>query len=111
MTKQNPEPSSLEKAVMEKLLEGDEPALKVLREQWRNSRVLNRKLTGVGFYHGAGFVLFVDDGVISFLEGFTYDEPWPEDAGSFELWYLKGSPSSVKDTHRDLEKLRAALGE
>jgi hypothetical protein len=29
--------------------------------------------------HGAGCSLFVEDGYISFLEVFTYDEPWPED--------------------------------
>ncbi|MBQ8746665.1 MAG: helix-turn-helix transcriptional regulator [Clostridia bacterium] len=28
--------------------------------------------------HGAGFVLFIEGGVISCLEGCAYDEPWPE---------------------------------
>jgi hypothetical protein len=28
--------------------------------------------------HGFGLVLFVDDGALDTLEGFTYDEPWPE---------------------------------
>jgi hypothetical protein len=31
-----------------------------------------------GLEHGAGFVLFVQDGVLDFLEGFSYDEPWPD---------------------------------
>lgn len=38
-----------------------------------------------GLQHGAGFLLFVRDGVISFLEGFTYDEPWPNDSAKFTV--------------------------
>lgn len=37
--------------------------------------------------HGAGFVLFIDDGLINMLEGFTYDEPWPHDISNFHLYY------------------------
>src|SRR5262249_45426648 len=37
--------------------------------------------------HGAGFVLFVEDGKLSMLEGYTYDEPWPESLGPFRLRY------------------------
>jgi hypothetical protein len=29
-----------------------------------------------GLQHGAGFVLFVENGVLDMLEGFSYDEPW-----------------------------------
>lgn len=36
--------------------------------------------------HGAGFVLFVRDGVIKMLEGFTYDETWPENISEFRLF-------------------------
>ena len=35
--------------------------------------------------HGAGFVLFVEKGQLKMLEGFTYDEPWPEDVNGFVL--------------------------
>lgn len=43
----------------------------------------NLEISGVvatidGLEHGAGFVLFVRDGYLDNLEGFTYDEPWPE---------------------------------
>jgi hypothetical protein len=92
------------------LLDGDHPALVALREQYRHARVRAVELTGVGFYvdfeipancplaaprsisggqatitlegirHGAGCVLFVRDGRLSTLEGFTYDDPWPENA-------------------------------
>jgi hypothetical protein len=27
--------------------------------------------------HGAGFVLSIRDGVVTMMEGFTYDAPWP----------------------------------
>ncbi len=37
--------------------------------------------------HGAGFVLFIEDGQIETLEGYTYDEPWPRNARSFHLYY------------------------
>jgi hypothetical protein len=40
-----------------------------------------------GLAHGAGFVLFIRDGKLDILEGFTYDEPWPKDIGHFRLTY------------------------
>lgn len=40
-----------------------------------------------GIQHGAGFVLFVRDGFLQTLEGYTYDEPWPENTDSFKLKY------------------------
>jgi hypothetical protein len=40
-----------------------------------------------GLKHGAGFVLFVKQGVVYMLEGFTYDEPWPQDIHGFHLYY------------------------
>jgi hypothetical protein len=36
-----------------------------------------------GLRHGAGFLLFVDDGYLHMLEGYTYDEPWPDRPGRF----------------------------
>lgn len=51
----------------------------------------NMEIGGVGaelpdLKHGAGFVLFVRDGVITMLEGFTYDEPWPTSNDGFKLF-------------------------
>jgi hypothetical protein len=40
-----------------------------------------------GLENGAGFVLFIKNGKISMLEGFTYDEPWPSQITSFRLYY------------------------
>jgi hypothetical protein len=52
-----------------------------------------------GLQHGAGFVLHIRDGLISCLEGYSFDEPWPADTNSFKLSYVCGMP-------RDLTKLR-----
>ncbi len=49
---------------------------------------VNAKVTGLS--HGAGFVLFIRDGYISDLEGYSYDEPWPEQVTDFELSYQSG---------------------
>ena len=39
-----------------------------------------------GLEHGAGFVLFIREGVITMLEGYTYDEKWPEKTDGFTLF-------------------------
>jgi len=38
-----------------------------------------------GLAHGAGFTLFLRDGVIDMLEGFSYDEPWPKEVARFQV--------------------------
>lgn len=41
-----------------------------------------------GLEHGAGFVLFIDDGLITMLEGYsTANEPWPEHPAGWTLRY------------------------
>ena len=77
--------------------------------QYNNCRIKSRRFTGHGFFtdfevdntsdslgdfnetlgalgldlnrlqHGIGFVLFVKNGLITCLEGYAYDEPFPED--------------------------------
>jgi hypothetical protein len=116
-----------ERAVLSKLLEGDHPALSVLREQARLATVAARHFSGAGFavqlqlpdsapaapistrklhfgdvaatvpilQHGAGFVLFIDGGFLSKLEGYSYDEPWSGEPAEFELYYLHPSRDSV----------------
>ena len=39
-----------------------------------------------GLRHGAGFLLFVRDGGVSFLEGFSYDEAWPAEVKEFRVY-------------------------
>lgn len=41
-----------------------------------------------GLRHGAGFVLFIDDGLLTMLEGFTYDEQWPASIRSYKLSFM-----------------------
>jgi hypothetical protein len=108
--------SKLEQAVLDKQLTGDHPMLAALRIQASKVRIVERKETGVGFFchfevnasapivngdfqisdvhgelsglsHGVGFVLFIRSGRLSMLEGFTFDEPWPQRVGTFELKY------------------------
>jgi hypothetical protein len=50
----------------------------------------SREISHVGaefpsLQHGAGFVLFIRDGVVRMLEGFTYDEPWPTNTDKFKV--------------------------
>jgi hypothetical protein len=42
-----------------------------------------------GLQRGAGFVLFVRNGRLDLLEGYSYDEPWPREIRNFELTYQK----------------------
>jgi hypothetical protein len=49
--------------------------------------------------HGAGFLLWVKDGILDLLEGYTYGETWPASVESFELQYITGD-------NRDLSGLR-----
>ncbi len=40
-----------------------------------------------GLEFGAGFVLFIRNGSLDTLEGYSYEEPWPEVIRQFELTY------------------------
>jgi hypothetical protein len=41
-----------------------------------------------GLQHGAGFVLFIDDGLLVMLEGYALaNEPWPSRVEQFDLRY------------------------
>jgi hypothetical protein len=107
----------LEKAVLEKLLEGDFHLLDILRLQLAHCTVAERELTGCGFYltlavpetisripeldakfgdvvavlpgltSGAGFLLYLKNGLLDMLEGYSFDEPWPVSTDVFELQY------------------------
>jgi hypothetical protein len=44
-----------------------------------------------GAQHGAGFVLFIEDGMLDVLEGFTYDEPWPGRVERFTVGGLEAA--------------------
>lgn len=40
-----------------------------------------------GISNGAGFVLYIRNGKLASLEGFTFDEPWPDVISDFQLRY------------------------
>lgn len=112
--------SSIEEAVLKKLLAGSLPLLVQLQQQIEVCSAEKREFTGFGFYttlvvpeniqrtagldfkfgdvigeipgllSGAGFLLYVKDGVLDMLEGYSYDEPWPTSVNDFNLKYMKG---------------------
>ena len=111
--------TDLERAVLLRFLEGDDPLLRALRDQVAVAEVREREFTGVGFFtylflrpgahrvslpdgvvyppligevdlqsenlrYGAGFVLFLKDGLLHLLEGYTKGgEAWPDDLGRY----------------------------
>jgi hypothetical protein len=42
-----------------------------------------------GLRNGAGFLLELNEGRLSCLEGYTFEEPWPDTVADFSLSYLK----------------------
>jgi hypothetical protein len=38
--------------------------------------------------HGVGFVLFIRGGVVTMLEGYTYDEEWPKSTEAFKIFKI-----------------------
>jgi hypothetical protein len=64
-------------------------------------RLANRdrfQITGVYARHpaleaGVGFTLSVEDGAVSSLEGYTYEEPWPT---NLEVLKLEQEPSGQR---------------
>jgi hypothetical protein len=112
--------TTLEQKVMQALLDGDDDVLSILREQLKATVVFKREMTGMGFYttfevsanvphvgdrsfkfgdvvanipglnHGAGFLLYIKSGELHMLEGYSYDEPWPQETSEFKLNYISG---------------------
>ena len=112
--------SLLEISVLNKLLDGDLSLLIQLRRQLELCTIKKREFTSYGFFttlaipedipmipglnikfgdviadipgltYGAGFVLYIKNGILDMLEGYSYDEIWPENISSFNLKYMKG---------------------
>ncbi len=53
-----------------------------------------------GLKHGAGFELLIKNGYLRMLEGFSFDEPWPETIGAFDLYYLNGPQRNEQEVVR-----------
>jgi hypothetical protein len=124
--------TELERAVLAKLLQGEHPLLNQLRRQLAQCRVSRREMTGHGFFtyidtgdvppagdvkvtfgdvvaeiegmpDGAGFALYIEHGRLSMLEGYGYDDPWPNSIANYILKYDAGDK-------RDWAALKKALG-
>ncbi|MBC7352067.1 MAG: hypothetical protein H5U08_06885 [Thermogutta sp.] len=66
-----------------------------------------------GLRLGADFILFITEGAIDFLEGFTHgDDQWPETVDTFRLTYVHTVGAVVRGTsrERDWEALWRVLG-
>jgi hypothetical protein len=115
---------------MDALLDGESRSLQILREQWRSASLKSRELSGAGFYtnftipsevprldtkdfrigdvladlgdlkYGAGFILWVKDGTLDFLEAYSYGEDWPPVSDSFTLRYEKGKQRNLPEDCR-----------
>jgi hypothetical protein len=111
--------TDFEEAVLTMLLAGDDPTLKILQAQAEAGELVCRDSTGAGFFlsfripanaptlavgdfhfgdveaeiegmrHGAGFVIFVREGRLATLEGYSYGEPWSKNIRKFRLWYQR----------------------
>jgi len=125
--------TKFESDVLGLLLEGDSEVLQALISQIEQSGI-ERELTGAGFYvhftvdpkcprvsakqfrigdvtadiaglkYGAGFVLFVDDGKVMQLEGYSYEEPWPARIENYKLKYVKEPRDLPFDSKNDRTK-------
>lgn len=59
-----------------------------------------------GVAHGVGLVLFVEEGRLAVLEGFTYDGPWPGEIVNYTI--VRGGVTHLGGSHTDLEQIEAA---
>lgn len=104
-----------ESEVMLRIIKEEKEIANGLTLQYENSHIIKRKFTGCGFFtdynigdkyrlknvgdlqlgavhadlndmkYGVGFVLFINNGLITTLECYTYDEPFPS---KFEYYKL-----------------------
>jgi hypothetical protein len=109
--------SKFERDVIDKLLNGNSNALRILKSQIDMAQIA-RRYTGAGFFlsfdvpdtcsrvmpekcrigdvtatiaglkYGAGFVLYVNDGLVRQLEGYCYEETWPDEIREYTLSYM-----------------------
>lgn len=107
----------LEVEVLNKLLDGTDKNYLILKNQVKNIVSISRELTGSGVFtrfevslgvektevqnfsfgdvlaeidglkYGAGFLLYVENGVMTCLESYTYEECWPLVVDKFVLRY------------------------
>lgn len=109
--------TAFESAAMNKILDGDSELLRALRAQYAAARVASRDISDAGFFcnfdvpkalalpgkpdfelddvsaevagvsRGLSLLLFVREGLMTLLEGSTFEEPWPNQIRDFRLYY------------------------
>ena len=60
--------------------------------------------TAANVMNGLGFLLYVTDGALSMLEGYTYDEPWPNELQGLVLTYSGGQSRNVESLKKIMQK-------
>ena len=86
-------PTPLERQVLEKFLEGDEPSLNVLREQLGHLEVTSRERFSAGFYthfRVAADAPGLTSAVSTQLNDVLIETPSLKHGGGFVLWIAKG---------------------
>jgi hypothetical protein len=108
----------VERRLLDAFSAGDHPALDALRAQLARATVVSREYTGVGAFfalaipdgmprvsaarwviadihlrhpqlaHDGGAVLFIENGLATTLEVFSFDEPWPAADDDLQPSYL-----------------------
>ena len=135
---EHPEVNDFERALLDALLAGPLDILATLREQITSARVVLRELSGAGFFlkfevspstrrvepanfeisdvyfdlegteHGGGSVLFIRDGVVTTLEGYSHAGGWPDEPRQFRLYYFDGPTRNMPKVAAEIAS-RAAL--
>lgn len=57
--------------------------------------------TAENIKYGLGFLLYVTDGAVAILEGYTYDDPWPNNVDGLVLTYSGG-----QNQNRNMDKIK-----
>ena len=118
--------NTMERAILEMLLAGEDKRLAILRSQLDSATVVDREF-GLGFFtklsvpahiprlqavkwwligdvlgevtgfrYPAGFQLFVVEGTLDLLECYIFDDDWPEDPKLHRLYYVHPAASRRK---------------
>ena len=73
------------------------------RSTYRERHVNAAELDGLdvgaeldGLHRGAGFILWLEEGRIDTLEGYSYDEPWPEEISTFRVFHAEINKTVVE---------------
>jgi hypothetical protein len=70
------------------IVPSDVAAARVTRDQLRLGGEVGATLDGLD--NGAGFVLWIAHGMLDCLEGFAYDQPWPERIENYSVIPVTG---------------------